>query len=174
MWGHVGTGFDQTALKSLYATMKSLRTDQKPFDQKVKYANATTWLMPKLVAEVKFTEWTSEAKCGIPPSLACAATKTRSTLSENKHDWPRKAEDGLTQGHWGCDNAIALGLRFSPTYSARGLNTLEANHTHSTLLGSSRQQFSELSFSLWKGMSVGCFSGYSAGAIAENARCLSL
>jgi bifunctional non-homologous end joining protein LigD len=30
--GHVGTGFDQVALKSIYGTMRPLPTDQKPFD----------------------------------------------------------------------------------------------------------------------------------------------
>jgi ATP-dependent DNA ligase len=40
--------------------MQPLRTGKKPFDQKVKDENATTWLIPKLVGEVKFTEWTSE------------------------------------------------------------------------------------------------------------------
>ena len=30
--GHVGTGFDQVALKSIYGTMRPLHTDQKPFD----------------------------------------------------------------------------------------------------------------------------------------------
>jgi bifunctional non-homologous end joining protein LigD len=59
--GHVGTGFDQAALKSIYGMMQPLRTDKKPFDQKVKSENATTWLIPKLVGEVKFTEWTSES-----------------------------------------------------------------------------------------------------------------
>jgi bifunctional non-homologous end joining protein LigD len=39
--GHVGTGFDEAALKSLYETMQPLRTREKPFDQKVKYENAT-------------------------------------------------------------------------------------------------------------------------------------
>jgi hypothetical protein len=42
--GHVGTGFDQAALKSLYGTMQPLRTHKKPFDQKVKDEKATTWL----------------------------------------------------------------------------------------------------------------------------------
>jgi bifunctional non-homologous end joining protein LigD len=46
--GHVGTGFDQAMLKSLYETMQPLRADKKPFDQKVKDENATTWLNPKL------------------------------------------------------------------------------------------------------------------------------
>jgi bifunctional non-homologous end joining protein LigD len=47
--GHVGTGFDQAALKSLHATMQPLRTDKRPFDRKVKDEGATTWLKPALV-----------------------------------------------------------------------------------------------------------------------------
>jgi bifunctional non-homologous end joining protein LigD len=64
--GHVGTGFDQAALKSLYGVMQALRTNKKPFDQKVKDEKATTWLIPKLVGEVKFTEWTSEGEMRHP------------------------------------------------------------------------------------------------------------
>jgi bifunctional non-homologous end joining protein LigD len=63
---HVGTGFDQAGLKSLYETMQPLRTDKKPFNQKVNSENATTWLIPKLVGEVKFTEWTSESEMRHP------------------------------------------------------------------------------------------------------------
>ena len=53
--GHVGTGFDQASLKSIHKTMQPLRTDNKPFDQTVRHKNATTWLIPKLVGEVKPT-----------------------------------------------------------------------------------------------------------------------
>ena len=73
--GHVGTGFDQAALKSIYGTMQPLRTDKKPFDQKVKYENATTWLIPKLVGEVKFTEWTSESEMRHPVFLGLRTDK---------------------------------------------------------------------------------------------------
>jgi bifunctional non-homologous end joining protein LigD len=73
--GHVGTGFDQTALRSLYETMQPLRTDKKPFDQKVKDENATTWLVPKLVGEVKFTEWTSESEMRHPVFLGLRTDK---------------------------------------------------------------------------------------------------
>ena len=58
--GHVGTGFDEMALQSIYEAMQPLRTDQKPFDQKVKFENETTWLVPTLVGEVKFSGWTNE------------------------------------------------------------------------------------------------------------------
>jgi bifunctional non-homologous end joining protein LigD len=73
--GHVGTGFDQAALRSLYGTMQPLRTDKKPFDQKVKDENATTWLIPKLVGEVKFTEWTSEGEMRHPAFLGLRSDK---------------------------------------------------------------------------------------------------
>jgi bifunctional non-homologous end joining protein LigD len=73
--GHVGTGFDQAALKSLYGTMQPLRTDKKPFGQKVKYENATTWLIPKLVGEVKFAEWTSESEMRHPAFLGLRTDK---------------------------------------------------------------------------------------------------
>ena len=84
--GHVGTGFDQAALESLYGTMQPLRTDKKPFDQKVKYENATTWLIPKLVGEVKFTEWTSETEMRHTVFLGLAPTRRPSTSSANKHE----------------------------------------------------------------------------------------
>ena len=73
--GHVGTSFDQAALKSVYGTMQPLRTDKKPFDQKVKYENATTWLIPKLVGEVKFAEWTRESEMRHPAFLGLRTDK---------------------------------------------------------------------------------------------------
>ena len=73
--GHVGTGFDQTTLKSLYGTMEPLRTGKKPFDQKVKGENVTTWLSPTLVGEVKFTEWTSEGEMRHPAFLGLRTDK---------------------------------------------------------------------------------------------------
>jgi len=47
--------------------VQPLCTDKKPFDQRVKDENATTWLIPKLVGEVKFTEWTSESEMRTAP-----------------------------------------------------------------------------------------------------------
>ncbi len=73
--GRVGTGFDRAALKSLYETMQLLRTDKKPFDQKVKHESGTTWLIPNLVSEVKFTEWTSEGEMRHPAFLGLRIDK---------------------------------------------------------------------------------------------------
>jgi bifunctional non-homologous end joining protein LigD len=73
--GHVGTGFNQAALKSLYEKMRLLHADKKPFDQKVKHENETTWLIPKLVGEVKFTEWTSDGEMRHPVFLGLRTDK---------------------------------------------------------------------------------------------------
>jgi bifunctional non-homologous end joining protein LigD len=73
--GHVGTGFDEAALKSIYAMMQPLRTSKKPFDQRVNYEKATTWLTPKLVGEIKFSEWTSDGEMRHPAFLGLRTDK---------------------------------------------------------------------------------------------------
>jgi bifunctional non-homologous end joining protein LigD len=73
--GHVGTGFTEAVLKSLYEEMQPLRTDEKPFDQKVNHENETTWLVPKLVGEVKFVEWTREGEMRHPTFLGLRSDK---------------------------------------------------------------------------------------------------
>jgi bifunctional non-homologous end joining protein LigD len=73
--GHVGTGFDEAALRSLHETMQPLRTGKKPFAEKGKHENATAWLIPKLVGEVKFTEWTIESEMRHPAFLGLRTDK---------------------------------------------------------------------------------------------------
>ena len=55
--GHVGTGFSHAMLKDLHAKLWPLRTASSPFRHRVKDEAVTTWVKPKLVAEVRFTEW---------------------------------------------------------------------------------------------------------------------
>jgi len=64
--GHVGTGFSQAALKDLHGKLSLLRTEASPFKERVKDEAATTWVKPKLVAEIKFTEWTKAGEMRHP------------------------------------------------------------------------------------------------------------
>jgi bifunctional non-homologous end joining protein LigD len=73
--GHVGTGFNEAMLKSLYGKMRPLHTGKNPFDQKVKHENQTTWIIPKLVGEVKFTEWTRDGEMRHPAFLGLRTDK---------------------------------------------------------------------------------------------------
>lgn len=72
--GNVGTGFDTRTLRSLYEKLQPLESD-KPIAQKTKYDRTATWVQPKLVAEVKFTEWTSENEMRHPVFLGLREDK---------------------------------------------------------------------------------------------------
>jgi bifunctional non-homologous end joining protein LigD len=63
--GNVGTGFDEKLLRSLKAKLASLETAKAPFET-VPRGVKGHWVKPKLVAEVAFTEWTSDGRIRHP------------------------------------------------------------------------------------------------------------
>ncbi len=63
--GNVGTGFDDRLLDSLYAKLTPLDVTKSPFAQPPKGVKGH-WVKPKLIAEVAFTEWTSEGRIRHP------------------------------------------------------------------------------------------------------------
>jgi bifunctional non-homologous end joining protein LigD len=73
--GHVGTGFSHAVLRELHERLLALRTDRSPFKQLVKDEAVTTWVKPKLVAEVKFTEWTAAGEMRHPSFLGLREDK---------------------------------------------------------------------------------------------------
>jgi bifunctional non-homologous end joining protein LigD len=73
--GHVGTGFSHATLKKLHGKLWPLRTGSSPFRQRVKDEAVTTWVKPKLVAEVKFTEWTAAGEMRHPAYLGLRTDK---------------------------------------------------------------------------------------------------
>ena len=73
--GRAGTGFDAEALCSLHQMMVPLITKAKPVPEKVPDEGNTTWVKPKLVAEVKFTEWTEAGEMRHPVFLGLRTDK---------------------------------------------------------------------------------------------------
>jgi len=73
--GHVGTGFDDLALRTIYSKLVKLRTTKKPLHDKVKFEPQTTWVRPVLVCEVKFTEWTHGGEMRHPVYLGLRTDK---------------------------------------------------------------------------------------------------
>lgn len=67
--GHVGTGFSHAVLEELHGKLIKLKAAKSPFKRKVKDEAVTTWVKPVLVAEVKFTEWTSSGEMRHPVYL---------------------------------------------------------------------------------------------------------
>lgn len=66
--GKVGTGFDDETLKSLYKKFDSLKRASSPFGSDVRERDVT-FIAPKLVAQIGYTEWTSDGKLRHPVYL---------------------------------------------------------------------------------------------------------
>ncbi|TLX92176.1 MAG: DNA ligase D [Thaumarchaeota archaeon] len=58
--GHTGSGFDYKLLDTVYSKLQELKIDSMPIDHLPYMNRETTWVMPILVAEVKFNEWTKD------------------------------------------------------------------------------------------------------------------
>jgi len=62
--GQAGTGFDQKTLKEIFAGLQPLKTKQNPFYGEIGGLRKVQFVRPKLVAEIKFAEWTHETAEG--------------------------------------------------------------------------------------------------------------
>lgn len=58
--GHVGTGFNEKSLATTYELLRKNKTDDNPFSIRPPGIKYVTWVKPKFLAEVEFTEMTSE------------------------------------------------------------------------------------------------------------------
>jgi DNA ligase D-like protein (predicted ligase) len=73
--GKVGTGFDRATLADVAARMRPLRRDDSPFADADVPARGTTWVEPKLVAQIGFSEWTPDGRLRHPRFLGLREDK---------------------------------------------------------------------------------------------------
>jgi len=66
---HVGSGFDDATLEQARARLEPLRRDSCPFAEKPELQSPTIWVEPKVVAEVKFQNWTDDGSLRAPVFL---------------------------------------------------------------------------------------------------------
>ena len=74
--GHTGSGFTDKLLKEVYQKLKPLLTKNSPFKEVVKTNMPVTWVKPKYICEIKFTEWTTDGKMRHPIFLRMREDKT--------------------------------------------------------------------------------------------------
>ena len=72
---HVGGGFNHHSLDQLFKLMKPLRTQRCPFVEKPITNEPVQWVEPKLVAQVKFSEWTADERLRHPVFLGLREDK---------------------------------------------------------------------------------------------------
>ncbi len=76
--GNCGTGFNDDSLKELHGSFSKLIRKTKPFPAAVKIAKAreVTWLSPKLVCDVYYSEWTMDRHLRHPVYKGLRADKS--------------------------------------------------------------------------------------------------
>jgi bifunctional non-homologous end joining protein LigD len=83
--GRAGTGFDRDSLKFIHAKLTPLRSGRKPIDTEVPGERTITWVRPRLVCEVKFTEWTNDGQMRHPAFVGLRTDKpARSVVRERR------------------------------------------------------------------------------------------
>jgi len=82
--GHVGTGFSHATLEELHSRLLKLKEPKSPFPAKVKDEGVTTWVKPSLVAEVKFTEWTTKGEMRHPVYLGLRTDKRAEDVTRER------------------------------------------------------------------------------------------
>ena len=88
--GHVGTGFSHATLEGIHAKLWPLRAKASPFKHRVKDETVTTWVKPKLVAKVRFTEWTDTGEMRHPAFLGLHEDKdSKEVVLEKEARHPR-------------------------------------------------------------------------------------
>jgi bifunctional non-homologous end joining protein LigD len=77
--GKVGTGFTHETLRQLAASLAPLERATSPFSDEVKERH-TTWVEPRLVAQVGFSEWTRDGRLRHPRFLGLREDKPASEV----------------------------------------------------------------------------------------------
>ena len=72
--GKVGTGFDRETLIELESRLRPLRRDDPPFADAPRL-RSVTWVEPRLVAQVGFSEWTRDGRLRHPRFLGLREDK---------------------------------------------------------------------------------------------------
>src|SRR5579871_6070911 len=95
--GSVGTGFDQAELDRVAGLLRAREIPSSPFADPVKTVERAHWVRPDLVAELRFTEWTSDGLLRQPVYLGMRTDKKASDVRREEavpggkaHSRPRR------------------------------------------------------------------------------------
>lgn len=82
--GHTGGGFTDELLAEIKQKLKPLITPRSPFKKKPKTNAPPTWVEPKLICEVKFSDWTEEGMMRQPIFLGLREDKSPQQVRREK------------------------------------------------------------------------------------------
>jgi bifunctional non-homologous end joining protein LigD len=94
---HVGSGFDDKTLARAKKLLEPLQRKTSPFADKPELNAPTTWVEPKLVAEVKFQGWTDDHHLRAPVFLRLRDDVDPRDVRRTARAEPKKGDELLEQ-----------------------------------------------------------------------------
>lgn len=88
--GHTGGGFTGAGLADMYRRLKPLERKTSPFAEIPKTNERAHWVGPRIVVEVKFSEWTADAKLRQPIYLGTRDDKDPHEVGREKQSVQKK------------------------------------------------------------------------------------
>lgn len=82
--GHSGSGFDEESLDFIYKKLEPLIVDKTPFFEKPITNMPATWVTPKLICEVEFSEWTDDGRMRHPIFKGLREDKDAKSIGREK------------------------------------------------------------------------------------------
>ena len=104
--GHIGTGFNEKELARVMQRLKPLETSASPFRERIKSNEKAHWVKPELVAQVKFTEWTTDGKLRHPVYLGIRDDKKAVDV---RREEPRVRQDTAKSTKRAAASAATVG-----------------------------------------------------------------
>lgn len=90
--GHTGGGFTSAGLAEMYRRLKPLERKTSPFSEVPKTNERAHWVEPRLVVEVKFSEWTADGKLRQPIYLGTRDDKDPEEVGREKQSVQMKKD----------------------------------------------------------------------------------
>ena len=115
--GHTGGGFSRDALRDMYRRLAPLERADSPFATTPRTNERAHWVEPRLLAEVKFSEWTNDGKLRQPIFLGVRDDKDpREVVREeagraSKRAAPARARTRRTEARATTPRASGAGRR---------------------------------------------------------------
>jgi bifunctional non-homologous end joining protein LigD len=126
--GHTGSGFNTSTLKSTFALLQELQTEQCPFAEKPHTNEPAVWIKPKLVCEVKFTEWTDDGNLRHPIFLRLRPDKeAKECIFDTQIPLAEKAESTLPRPTSSSSKAKAASAKVLSTQEVFGREKLQGS-----------------------------------------------
>jgi len=88
--GHTGGGFTRAGLAEMYKTLHPLEQKSSPFEETPRTNEKAHWVRPKIVVEVKFSEWTSDRRLRQPIYLGVRDDKRAKDVGREGSSVQRK------------------------------------------------------------------------------------